>query len=411
MAEYSRELYMQIERANRTASFAIGSGVKAVLLLYQFFARLEKEGLLSGGEITDLDRFLKATEGRYDIMNIPYPAQDAASDALGAIRQKLDAAGIRYCVLPDMDPADRRVQVAVYSPDTQKFSAFYTGYMRAFLSGGKKDFLDLYNFTDGNTSIISFPDEAREDIEKTLGLLKVDYAPLPDLNLKDGEFQLSVASRHTDTVLRAYRLYREGLLKKGQSAPEARIMREEDYHRTALLSEEQYIHTAPERVLERTDRYGRSLDGEKARMLDAADSRVSAPDWFSFKCQMDSGEYVPIVIDKKTLVDDSAAEIMMERYPHLFMCRLPGTDGEEERLLCIPKPHVFFLEDAAGPQYIAFLRKGENPRVLGKSDKGEDLLSMNLADVLYRFDAPDLSGIREESLALLSDVPFPAPVK
>ena len=161
MSEYSNDLFMQLTRGNQLSMFAIGAGVRSVLLLYQFFRRLEKENILSGGEVEKFEKFVKGTGGRYDIMNIPYPARDAASDALGAIRQKLDAAGIRYCVLPDMDPADRRVQIAVYSPDTQKFSAFYTGYMRAFLSGGKKDFLDLYNFTDGNTSIISFPDEAR----------------------------------------------------------------------------------------------------------------------------------------------------------------------------------------------------------------------------------------------------------
>ena len=219
MSEYTNELYMQLTRANRTANLAIGAGIRGVLFLYQFISRMEKEGILKGGEVLSMEKFLKATEGKYDIMNVPYAVSDAARsgsirpEALEKIKGSLDASGIRYCVLPDMNPADHRIQIAVFREDAQKFSAFYTGYLRGFLTGGKKEYADLLNFTDGSANIVSIPDEAKEAMEGALAKLKVDWAPLPDLNLKDGEFQISVASHNTDTVLRAYKLYQEGLLR------------------------------------------------------------------------------------------------------------------------------------------------------------------------------------------------------
>lgn len=418
MADNTNELFMEIERANRISRFAIGGGIKGVLLLIQLIRRMEREGMLKGGEVTDFRAFLKATEGKYDIMNIPYLRNEAVedgmirADAMERIKGSLDAAGIRYCVLPDLNPGDFRIQVAVFRDDAQKFSAFYTGYLRSHLSGGEMAFPDLLNFTDGSANIISFPDEAKEAMKKALDTLHVDYASLPDLNLKDGEFQLSVAGHNTDTVLRAYKLYQEGLLLRGETAKDAKVMSEDQYQATACLSADAYAGTADEKIGEKLKDNEHALSKEKQRAVDEADGELQEPDWFSFRHQMESGEYVPISVDCQTLVDKSSARIMMERYPQMFLCRIPGTSGTGERLLAVSKPHVFLVQDAAKPRFIVFLRKDEKPRILGSDGTARsDELFPDLKSVLTRFDTKDVTKIHEKSMALLTDVPFPAPVK
>lgn len=418
MADHTNELFMEIERANRISRFAVGGGIKGVLLLIQLIRRLEKEGMLKGGEVTDFRAFLKATEGKYDIMNIPYLSKEAAEaglirpDALTHIKGSLDAAGIRYCVLPDLNPGDFRIQVAVFKEDAQKFSAFYTGYLRRHLSGGEMAFPDLLNFTDGSANIISFPDEAKEDMKQALDTLHVDYASLPDLNLKDGEFQLSVAGHNTDTVLRAYKLYQEGLLQRGKSAKDAKVMSEDQYQATAVLSADAYAGTADETTRELLEENEEELSKGKQRLLDAADGKLQEPDWFSFRHQMESGDFIPISVDCETLVDRSSARIMMERYPQMFLCRIPGTAGVGERLLAVSKPHVFLVRDAAKPRFIVFLRKDEQPRILGRDGAVRtDELFPDLKSVLARFDTKDVTKLSEKSMALITDVPFPAPVK
>ena len=93
-------------------------------------------------------------------------------------------------------------------------------------------------------------------------------------------------------------------------------------------------------------------------------------------------------------------------------CRIPGTAGIEERLLAVSKPHVFLVQDAAKPRFIVFLRKNEKPCILGRDGAARtDDLFPDLKSVLARFDMKDVTKIHEKSMALLTDVPFPAPVK
>lgn len=419
MSEYTNELYMQLTRANRTANLAIGAGIRGVLFLYQFISRMEKEGILKGGEVLSMEKFLKATEGKYDIMNVPYAAADAAlsgsirPEALEKIKGSLDASGIRYCVLPDMNPADHRVQIAVFREDAQKFSAFYTGYLRSFLTGGKKEYADLLNFTDGSANIVSIPDEAKEAMEGALAKLKVDWAPLPDLNLKDGEFQISVASHNTDTVLRAYKLYQEGLLTRGSSLKDARVMTEDDYKETAKLTADAYVEMSDKALLEKSRTYDADTAPEKERAIRKADGNMMVPDTFSFASHIKDPEYTAVSVDCATLVDDSSARIMMERYPNLFFCRIPGTKDESEKLLAVSKLHAFLIEDAAKPRFIVFVNRVTPPSVIGRagSFQDKDLEFSTAEKLLERFDSMDPLRIPAAKAASLSHVPFPPPVK
>ena len=106
--------------------------------------------------------------------------------------------------------------------------------------------------------------------------------------------------------------------------------------------------------------------------MDEADGKLQEPDWFSFRHQMESDEYIPISVDCETLVDRSSARIMMERYPNLFFCRIPGTKDESEKLLAVSKLHAFLIEDAAKPRFIVFVNRVTPPSVIGRSGSFQD---------------------------------------
>ena len=252
---------------------------------------------------------------------------------------------------------------------------------------------------------------AEKDFKAALDTLHVDYAHLPDLNLKDGEFQLSVANHNTDTVLRAYKLYQEGLLSRGMPMKDARVLTEDGYRETGRLSNEDYIDHAEEAIKEKTDSYEEKIDPQKEKLLSEADNSISAPDYFSFKRQLESPEYTNISIDCDTLVDKGSARDLMERYPHLFFCRIPGTYGEDERLLAVTRPHVFLIEDGAKPRFIAFLRRDDQPVVFSPKGRESGHEFSRMADLLARFDEHTLSESLAKSAKYLPDVPFPAPVK
>ena len=120
------------------------------VMLFQFFARMVKERKLSVREFTDFQSFLKATDGQYDIMNIPAVEKEQ-------LTEELESLGIHYMVLPDLDKEDGMMQVAVYQPDRDKFGAWYERYLRNQMQGGEKALQELRNLTADHTSIVSFP--------------------------------------------------------------------------------------------------------------------------------------------------------------------------------------------------------------------------------------------------------------
>ena len=71
MAEYTNDTFMTLERGGRLSSFAVGFGARAVLQLIQYLRRLQKEHILSEGQVYDAEKFIKATEGKYDIYSVP----------------------------------------------------------------------------------------------------------------------------------------------------------------------------------------------------------------------------------------------------------------------------------------------------------------------------------------------------
>lgn len=150
------EVIMQIHNLFRYADPVFRLGAIGAIKLIQFFARMVREKKLSAIEFEDFGKFLKVTEGKYDIMNIP--AMD--KDQLLTEMKSLD---IHYMIMPDLNKEDGLMQVAVYQPDREKFGSWYERYLIGRMQGGEKELKELRSLTRGNVSIVSFPLEGREE--------------------------------------------------------------------------------------------------------------------------------------------------------------------------------------------------------------------------------------------------------
>ena len=125
------------------------------VMLFQYFARMVQEKKLNAGEFVDFQSFIKATDGQYDIMNIPAVEENQ-------LKEELRSLGVHSMVLPDLNKEDGMIQVAVYQPDRDKFGAWYERYLRNQMQGGEKALQELKNLTADRTSIVSFPLEGQE---------------------------------------------------------------------------------------------------------------------------------------------------------------------------------------------------------------------------------------------------------
>ena len=209
------------------------------ILLLQYFARMVKERKLKETEFTDFQKFLRMTEGKYDIMNVPEIPEEQLSEELNTL-------GIHYMILPDLEKNDGMLQVAVYQPDRENFGAWYQRHILSCMTGGEKDIQELRNLTSGKTTIVSFPLEdeeelIREDFEK----LGINYSRLPDLHVGDGELQVVIANADLPKVESWYKLYRDDLRKDDiTDVPDMKKMSMDNYMQTGQQTEAEYIDTA-----------------------------------------------------------------------------------------------------------------------------------------------------------------------
>ena len=144
------EVIMQIHNVFRYADPVLRLTTIGAVKLIQFLARMAKEKQISQVEIEDFGKFLKATDGKYDIMNIPATDKEM-------LREEMDNLGIRFSIMPDLDKEDGLMQLAVYQPDREKFGSWYERFLISRMQGGEKELRELRGLTRGNVSIVSFP--------------------------------------------------------------------------------------------------------------------------------------------------------------------------------------------------------------------------------------------------------------
>ena len=159
MEDKSREVVMAISNAARYMDPFFKLTAMGTVLLLQYFARMVKERKLKVTEFKDFQKFLKATDGKYDIMNVPEIPEEQ-------LVEELDTLGIHYMIMPDLEKNDGMIQIAVYQPDRDNFGAWYQRHIMSQMTGGEKELQELKNLTSGKTTIVSFPLEDEEETIK-----------------------------------------------------------------------------------------------------------------------------------------------------------------------------------------------------------------------------------------------------
>ena len=353
MEEKSREVVMAISNAARYMDPFFKLSAMGTILLLQYFARMVKERKLKETEFTDFQKFLRMTEGKYDIMNVPEIPEKQLSEELNTL-------GIHYMILPDLEKNDGMLQVAVYQPDRENFGSWYQRYILSRMTGGEKDIQELRNLTSGKTTIVSFPlEEEEEAIKEDFTSMGINYSQLPDLHVGDGEIQIIVANADLPKVESWYKLYWDDLRKDGiTDVPDMKKMSMDNYMQTGQQTEAEYIDTASPELKAVNAKYEGKEKGEIEHQIEAAEHNTMGKESSTaYLRYVNDPAYIPVSIDKKTLVEKSSVinKDGLDRY-NQFACRIPGTYGKNEKQLVIPETQVFETQKGS---YIAFLNKEE----------------------------------------------------
>lgn len=352
----NERVMMSLGTGARTLSMLLFADARMALAVYSLFKRLQKEHILKGGEVEKFENFLKATDGRFDLVNVP--------GNLRNMKTELEQAGIRYCLVPDLNQEDGLTQIAIFTEDRQKFSGIYEKQIARQMSGGQKNFQDLVNLTENNISLVSLPCEGMEQvIQEDLEKLRVNYAMLPDLHVGDGEIQLAVANVDLDKVNHWFSLYRDKLPEQLENY---RVISKKEYLDTGKLTEQEYRETADKKM----DAALKKYEAPKAKQKSSAAEQklqgkgsVKLEDNPGFEAMWKDPTMEKITIDKRSLVDSSpVATSFMEEHPDFFVSRIPGTYDKNAEYLVLPAENVF--QSANGKIYTAFLEKEGKPLVL-----------------------------------------------
>ena len=356
------EIIMHVRSVLRMADPIFRLEAVGAIKLLQFFARMVKEHRLKENTFEDFAAFLKATDGKYSIMNVPLVDQDT-------FRQDMAQMDVHYMILPDLNKNDGMMQVAVYEPDREKFGAWYERYLTDQMQGGEKDLRELQGLTRGNVSIVSFPLEGREEgMQEDFQSLGINYARLPDLRVGEGSIQFEIANSDMNKVTEWYKLKQQDLLKQGEIAPDYHTISQQEYQQTGEITEQDYLNQADESYKKANGKYQGKGQGELEKQLISKDARPKEMSSSSFERFSLDPSFSPVSINKEPLIDQSViSEEMRQKFWNRgqFLCRVPGTwegDGRKEAMLVIPRKQVFEADD--GKTYLAFLDHKHLPMLL-----------------------------------------------
>lgn len=341
-----------------TASF------RATAKLVQFIARLVKQQILNNGVFHSFNQFVKLTEGKFDIVNVPL--EDALKvDSLTADMKRV---GIRHYVMPDLDKEDGFVQIAIMRDDAQKFNALYERYILDTLDGGNKNLRDLTNFTNGKISLVSVPykdtdKEYLHNLQDDLDKLKINYSVMPDLKVGDGKVQLAAASADLPRLQHWFELYRADLLKEGIDVGSMEQMSMEQYTNTGKMTPEQYTSTATPEIQEKVAAFDRKEKGPCEQAIDLMENQIKNVSDGRYDAFKNNPEYIEITINSENVT--TAPELNPSpRAAQFFYSKVPGTDLKNEQTLCLSRNHVFYAND--GKTYRAFIPKDQKPTLFNR---------------------------------------------
>lgn len=352
----TREIFMNIQQAAMFMDPAFRIGMVGAVRLVQFFARMVREKKLNKKDFENIQEFIKATGGKYDIMNLP--TQDTE-----ALKADLDTLGIHYMILPDLNLDDGMCQIALYSADKDKFASWYTRFLTSKMQGGSKELQDLRNLTTGRTSIISIPlEEDRDILKEDFDNLTINYTVLPDLNIGDGYIQLVVANSDLPKAEHWFKQYREHMLDQGKEIKDMSVMSFDQYQQTGQMQENGYIQTADAEIQAANEKYETNAPGEVEKEIAGAGSQIRGQDDAAFLEYQNNPDYIQVTIDRQTLVANSSVNLDQFSTRGHFASRIPGTWADKEKILVLPEEQVFVAND--GRTYAAFLDRNSKALIL-----------------------------------------------
>lgn len=234
--------------------FLLKGAVKGTLYLYQCMKKLQAENILGKGEVEDFEKFLKATEGKYKILNVP--TEDV--NEIAKMKEDLDRLHISYHVLPDLNVGDGQIQVAYAMEDTNNIESWYRSFCLDHLqAGGEKTYRELMNYTDGQVSIVNIPwpndarspEPSKEAMQEAMAGNGFQQGILPDLaNNKDGKVPVMVPNYQIDRFEEWYQAYQE---EQKIGPEELQIFGMSDYLQEGVGDEYRYMNTAEEKIKEK----------------------------------------------------------------------------------------------------------------------------------------------------------------
>ena len=429
------QVMMNVRSTTGTVIASAMFTTKITLKLLTFLMRLAKKGLVATGFADRFKAFTKTTNGNYMVYNIPVtgerkesliklnelelalqntknPAEKAQiRNSLKKITkqmpeiEQLKKLGINYCVLPKLNGSDQTIQIAIDKKNDQMFKNWFVNHLTTEMSGGEKDMETLKVFTEGNYSIFNVPFEGEEVSEalQDWNTLGVNYTMLPDLKVGDDNSQIAVANVDRSKVEVWFKMWKEKQLQLGKQPGEMYEMNQESYLNTASMDAADYIKNsdpACQQVQKEYEAQSKKLPWEQGMDKENSESYVKL---------LQDDNYEKVTINKEKLVDglkvsDKTQEMSRNGY---FISRMPGTYGEKQQTLILPKEQVFTTDQEK--TFVAFLPK--NRPILVADAKGN--IKEERFDVVYApYDAVNrnMKKVKElqQSLSKKPDAPLPA---
>lgn len=421
----SREMdsiWATIQRSSGGVAMAVMLSARMSFQLMTYLYRLVQKGLLATKVADNFKNFSKLTEGKFTVYNIPLPEEHAKAlyemnqletklqttesarerkaveKEIASIKKEipelkeLDKLKITYCALPKLNGAQTTIQVAVADKDEQLFKSWYLNHLTMNLSGGEKGMEELRAFTEGNCTIFNLPMEG-EELTGALAdfdVFGINYAVLPDLNVGDGNSQVSVANADQGKVEMWARLWKEKQLADGKTPGSIYKMDEDSYLSTGHMQAEDYIEGSEEKYRQVNQEFE-----EKSSPVpwNGTLGKENSQEFVNF---LKNDNYEKITINRETLVEnmDVSAKAQEMQKNGYFISRLPGTYGDNQKTLLLPTSQVFATDD--GKTFVAFLAKNEPLLV---ADKDGKLRHNSFSDVKGTYDKVERGFQKVEKIA------------
>ena len=395
----------------------------ATVKLIQFMMRGVKSKFFDKDITENFTKFVKSTDGNYSIFRVPFMEKSTREAAILDVKNYLDKAGVKYCILESVNDKDKAVHVSIAKPDEQKFNVMFTDYINDMLKGGEKSSEDLINLTNKRTTIISIPDSSLGIMKNALSEAGVNFAELPDLVPEDGEKQLRISSADLNTTKQCYEAYRRSIMKQNPqpdeqpetAVPEMKIYSEDDYVNTARRTADDYMESASDEIKAKISEFEQMDATEAEKEMMKWEMQIQDSKCVNCQALRSNMAYAEISIDEATLVDKNPINAQLaEKFPNHFFCTVPGTGGKET--LSIPKNMVFSVSDGDRARYVAFVNKQKPAHIYDKNGLPDHEKYPTGEELFKQFDRhdnrPEFSKSKSADKAVdAAIVPKAAPVK